>query len=129
MGLADKAREAHRLMNLLHAACAKNGKPREVDNLVAELRVLYPNWTFLPVMGVGVNLYVPYADVKRVPMGVGHVAQRVEAVREDGMSFVVKARDGDHDVWLDQPSYKGHGVVQPVTPTVWDRLGKDELGE
>jgi len=132
MAAADKAREAHRLVNLLHQACAKNGRPREVDDLVAEMRVLFPNWTFLPVMGVGVNLYIPYDAIKRVPMGVGHVAQRIEAIRGDGRSFVVKARDGAHDVWLDEPSYKGHGVVQPVMPvmpTVWDRLGKDDFGE
>lgn len=131
MPLADKAREALRLASNLHAMCAgKSVNLRGMDNAASELRVLYPKWKWLPVVGVGFHLYVPYDDYPRIPAGVRHQASRIEGWTNEGRAFVFKDRrpNQKQGEWLDKPTHPDFGILDKTapTPTVWDRLGADD---
>ena len=130
MPAADKAQEAQRLAANLHAMCSgKSGNLRGVDFACSELRVLYPKWKWLPVVGVGFHLYVPYDDFRRIPAGVSHTASRIEGWSEEGRSYVFKNRRGQNQgEWLDKPTHPDFGLLVKTkpAPTVWDRLGADD---
>lgn len=134
MALADKAREAQRLANELHVMCvSKSVNLQGMDCIAAELRVLYPKWKWLPVVGVGFFLYIPFEDFKRVPLAIQHTASRIEGWSTDTgttRAYVFKDRRSKASgIWIDRPTHPDWtpAFKKPEPPpTVWDRLGSDD---